>query len=80
MTSTPDNRVYTVPPELAGRRLDACVAVLAEDLSRTVVKRLIAEGHIKLDGQAAKPAATLPRKSAVAGATTVMSGSWAREM
>ncbi len=59
MTPTPDKRAYTVPVELAGRRLDACVAVLAEDLSRTVVKRFIAEGHIKLDGQAAKPAATV---------------------
>lgn len=59
MTPTPDNRVYIVPAHQAGRRLDACVAVLAEDLSRTVVKRLIDEGHIKLDGQAAKPAATV---------------------
>ncbi len=59
MTSTPGKRTYSVPAQLAGERLDACVAVLAEDLSRTLVKRLIDQGHLTLDGQASKPAATV---------------------
>ncbi len=59
MTPIGENRTYTVPTELAGRRLDACLAALAADLSRTAVKRLIGGGHVFLDGDAARPSSTV---------------------
>jgi 23S rRNA pseudouridine1911/1915/1917 synthase len=52
-------RAFTVPPELAGARLDVAVARLAPDLSRARVKRLLESGHVRLAGRAAKPAARL---------------------
>ena len=40
----------TVPPELAGKRLDACVSKLAPDYSRVQIQRLIADGALLLNG------------------------------
>ncbi|MBM3497681.1 MAG: RluA family pseudouridine synthase [Armatimonadetes bacterium] len=50
-----EEREYTVPAGLAGRRLDQAVAELAADLSRAAVQRLIAEGHCLLNGIGARP-------------------------
>lgn len=55
MTREGPTNSYTVPPELAGERLDIAVAALAGDLSRTTAKRLIDAGNVTLDGRPAKP-------------------------
>ncbi len=55
--SGPALRAFTVPPELAGARLDVVLARLAPDLSRARVKRLVDEGRVRLAGRPAKPAA-----------------------
>ncbi len=52
-------RSYTVPPELAGARLDVALARLAPDLSRARVKRLADEGRVRLGGRPAKASARL---------------------
>ena len=49
----------TVPPEHEGSRLDIFIARSREDLSRAAVQRLIAEGHILVDGATARPSAKL---------------------
>ena len=41
----------TVPQELAGKRLDACVSKLAPDYSRVQIQRLIADGSLLLNGK-----------------------------
>jgi 23S rRNA pseudouridine1911/1915/1917 synthase len=57
--SGPELRSFTVPPELAGARLDVALARLAPDLSRARVRRLVEEGRVRIAGRAAKPAARL---------------------
>ncbi len=57
--SGPGRRAFTVPPELAGARLDVALARLAPDLSRARVKRLVEAGHARVGGRVAKPAARL---------------------
>jgi 23S rRNA pseudouridine1911/1915/1917 synthase len=61
----PDTRTYAVPPELAGARLDAALARLAPDLSRSRVQRLLDGGHVRLAGRRAKPAARLRAGDAI---------------
>ncbi|BDG07541.1 RluA family pseudouridine synthase [Anaeromyxobacter paludicola] len=48
-----------MPAELAGTRLDVAVTRLAPDLTRSRVQRLLADGAVRLDGRAARPAAKL---------------------
>src|SRR5436190_19259171 len=50
---------YTIPPELAGQRLDAAVAALQSGLSRAYGQQLIAAGQVRLNGAPAKPSARL---------------------
>ena len=45
-----------MPPELAAQRLDKVIAELAPDLSRSAAQRLLKDGHVRLDGLAAKAA------------------------
>ncbi len=47
---------YTVPDELAGSRLDRCLAVLNENWSRSHTRRLIDEGRVSCNDQPTKPA------------------------
>lgn len=49
--------IFAVPSELAGVRLDVALARLAKGLTRARVKRLVAGGHVRLAGRAAKAAA-----------------------
>jgi 23S rRNA pseudouridine1911/1915/1917 synthase len=65
MSAGSDNRVYQVPAELDGCRADACIAVLADDLSRSAVKRLIDQGHVTVDGVALKPSTNLQQGQAI---------------
>jgi 23S rRNA pseudouridine1911/1915/1917 synthase len=55
----PESRSLTVPPELAGVRLDVAVARLAQDLTRARVQRLVDGGHVRLGGKPAKASARL---------------------
>ncbi len=48
-----------VPPEAAGKRLDVWLGSRLSDLSRSRIQALIASGHIRLNGQAAKPSQKL---------------------
>ena len=48
-----------VPHDVAARRLDACIAELAPELSRAAAQRLIGEGHCLLNGSPAKPSAAV---------------------
>jgi 23S rRNA pseudouridine1911/1915/1917 synthase len=50
---------FTVPTELAGDRLDRCLATLADEWSRSHVRRLIDDGRVRLNDAAARPAATV---------------------
>jgi 23S rRNA pseudouridine1911/1915/1917 synthase len=50
-------RTFTVPPDLAGARLDVALARLAPDLSRARAQRLVADGRVRLGGRVAKAAA-----------------------
>jgi len=52
VTSSPEQRVVTVPDGLAGERLDAAMARMF-GLSRTRAAALIAEGQVHLDGDLA---------------------------
>jgi 23S rRNA pseudouridine1911/1915/1917 synthase len=51
----PQRHKAQIPNSLAGGRLDAVVAELFRDLTRTSAARLINEGQLLLNGQAAKP-------------------------
>jgi 23S rRNA pseudouridine1911/1915/1917 synthase len=53
----PESRSLTVPPELAGVRLDVAVTRLAADLSRARVQRLLDEGLVRVGGKRAKASA-----------------------
>jgi 23S rRNA pseudouridine1911/1915/1917 synthase len=55
----PQERSLTVPPDLAGVRLDVAVARLAQDLTRARVQRLVDGGHVRLGGKPAKASARL---------------------
>jgi 23S rRNA pseudouridine1911/1915/1917 synthase len=57
--SGPERRAFTVPPELAGERLDVALARLAPDVSRARAKRLVEDGRVRVSGRPAKPAARL---------------------
>ncbi|MCS6860449.1 MAG: RluA family pseudouridine synthase [Abditibacteriales bacterium] len=46
---------FTVPAESSGQRLDVFVARHCPDLSRARAQRLIKEGHVHVNGAAAKP-------------------------
>ena len=48
-------RTLTVPLEMAGLRLDQALARLLPEESRSRLARLIEEGHVTVDGQAAAP-------------------------
>jgi 23S rRNA pseudouridine1911/1915/1917 synthase len=52
VTTSPEQRVVTVPDGLAGERLDAAMARMF-GLSRTRAAALIAEGHVEVDGRTA---------------------------
>jgi 23S rRNA pseudouridine1911/1915/1917 synthase len=47
---------FSVPAELAGSRLDRCLAVLSDDWSRSRVRRLIDDDRVRHNGGSAKPA------------------------
>ncbi len=51
--------LLTVADEQAGRRLDRYVADELPDLSRSYVRQLIEDGHIRLNGRDARPSAAL---------------------
>lgn len=55
----------TVPPAVAGQRIDAGLALIEPDLSRERIKALILEGAVTLDGKAA----TRPSQKLEAGST-----------
>ena len=48
-------RTLTVPLEMAGLRLDQALARLLPEESRSRLARLVAEGHVTVDGEAAAP-------------------------
>jgi 23S rRNA pseudouridine1911/1915/1917 synthase len=54
-----DRRSLTIPPELAGLRLDVALARAFGDLSRARAQALIEEGHATVGGARAKPAQRL---------------------
>jgi len=47
---------FTVPDELAGTRLDSCLAALNESWSRSRARRLVDDGRVRVNGRPAKPA------------------------
>jgi len=55
----------TIPAELAGLRLDQALARLLPEESRTRLARLIAEGHVRVDGGAATPRLKLKSGEAI---------------
>jgi 23S rRNA pseudouridine1911/1915/1917 synthase len=54
-----DSRQLIVPPEAAGQRLDAWLARVLPDLSRSSLQRLIDNGHVSVAGRAARPSLRL---------------------
>ena len=50
---------FTVPDDLAGSRLDRCLTDLHGAWSRARVRRLIDDGHVLVNGNAAKPSTTV---------------------
>ncbi|NOZ93946.1 MAG: RluA family pseudouridine synthase, partial [Acidobacteria bacterium] len=50
---------FTIPPELAGERLDRCLTRLHPAWTRSHVRRLIDGGHVQLAGRSPKPATTV---------------------
>ena len=49
----------TVPPELAGTRLDQCAAALSDGISRTRIQRVIAAGGMRINGALCRVARTV---------------------
>jgi 23S rRNA pseudouridine1911/1915/1917 synthase len=45
-----ETRRLTVPPALAGERLDKALAGLSGELSRSLLKQLLRDGHVRVDG------------------------------
>lgn len=56
----------TVPPDLAGMRLDQALARMFPDYSRTRLTRWLEQGHVTVDGRGPRP------RDAVAGGETVV--------
>lgn len=52
----PERRTMLVPAELHGTRLDKVLVTMAEEFSRNHLQHLIDEGHVWVDGAAAKSA------------------------
>lgn len=46
---------FTVTADLAGQRADSAIASQLDGFSRTAVKRLIAEGHVTINGELVRP-------------------------
>ncbi|MFT3916242.1 MAG: RluA family pseudouridine synthase [Anaeromyxobacteraceae bacterium] len=63
--SAASRTTVSVPPALAGERLDAAVAKLVPGLSRARVQRLLEEGHVRVDGRAPKASARVRGGEAV---------------
>ena len=61
----PELRV-TVPPALHGRRLDAALAALLPDHSRSRLQRWVREGHVRLDGRVPECSDKVPAGAVVA--------------
>ncbi|MBX3624310.1 MAG: RluA family pseudouridine synthase [Rhizobacter sp.] len=53
---TPERRTSTVPADLHGTRLDKMLVTMAEEFSRNHLQHLIDDGHVWVDGVAAKSA------------------------
>lgn len=53
---TPERRTNTVPADLHGTRLDKMLVTMAEEFSRNHLQHLIDDGHVWVDGVAAKSA------------------------
>lgn len=52
----PERRITLVPAELHGTRLDKVLVTMAEEFSRNHLQHLVDEGHVWVDGVAAKAA------------------------
>jgi 23S rRNA pseudouridine1911/1915/1917 synthase len=59
------DHVFTVPTELAGLRLDRCIAELQDLWTRSRVRRLIDDGRVLLNGSIAKPSAVVREGDAI---------------
>ncbi|MBL8630141.1 MAG: RluA family pseudouridine synthase [Rhodospirillaceae bacterium] len=62
--SASDQRRFEVDPDAAGERLDRWLASQNEDVSRSRIQQLIAQGHVRLDGEVV-PASTAVRSGQV---------------
>jgi 23S rRNA pseudouridine1911/1915/1917 synthase len=51
----PHTEIFTVEKSLPNRRLDAFLREKFSDTSRVALKRLIEQGHVRVNGQAVKP-------------------------
>ncbi len=49
-----ESKFYTVPDALNGERLDVCLAVLDNALSRSRIQKLIKDGFVKVSGEVCK--------------------------
>jgi 23S rRNA pseudouridine1911/1915/1917 synthase len=47
------------PQEVAGQRVDVAITRMAPELSRARAQRLLGDGHVRIDGKAAKPSGRL---------------------
>lgn len=56
---SPNSLTLTIPPEHAGGRLDAALAVLRPELSRAFLKKLLDRDAVRVNGEQAKPALKL---------------------
>ena len=69
MSTTADkqepNIHVTVPPALHGKRLDAALAALLPDYSRSRLQRLVRDGHVRLDGRLPECSDKVPAGAAV---------------
>lgn len=53
--SAPDTRTVSIPPEMAGLRLDQALAELFSEFSRARLQQWIREGQVRLDGRRPRP-------------------------
>lgn len=53
--NAPDKRRASIPPEMAGMRLDQALAELFSDFSRARLQHWIREGQVRLDGRQPRP-------------------------
>ncbi|MFO0581253.1 MAG: RluA family pseudouridine synthase [Anaeromyxobacter sp.] len=63
--TAPSKTTVSVPPALAGERLDAAIARLVPGLSRARVQRLLEEGRVRVDGRVPKASARVRGGEAV---------------